>query len=123
MPLAKPLRVLIVEDEALIAMIVEEMITDIGCSAIGPAATLDEALALVASTAHIDCALLDINLRGAPSWPIADALKAKGVPFAFVSGYGQSGIDPRFKDATVLSKPIDTTHLESWLEKIASGGV
>ena len=122
MPVARPLRVIVVEDEALIAMIVEEMISDMGCTAIGPAATLDEALALVAATEDADCALLDINLRGAPSWPIADALKAKGVPFAFVSGYGQSGIDARFSDAKVLSKPIDTTHLENWFEEIASRG-
>lgn len=122
MTLSRPLRVLLVEDEALIAMIIEEMIGDLGCTAIGPAATLDAALALVESTTDADCALLDINLRGAPSWPIADALKAKGVPFAFVSGYGAGGLDPKYKGETVLAKPIDTMHLETWLSQIASRG-
>lgn len=120
--LARPLRVLLVEDEALIAMILEEMIAEVGCTVLGPAATIDAALALVGEATSADCALLDINLGAAPSWPIADALIAKGVPFAFVSGYGKAGLEPRFQDATVLSKPIDTTHLEAWLERIASSG-
>ena len=121
MSLARPLRVILVEDEALIAMIIEEMIGDLGCTVVGPAATIDEALAIVGAEA--DCALLDINLRGAPSWPIADALKARGIPFAFVSGYGQGGLDPKYRGETVLAKPIDTTHLEAWLSQIASRSV
>ena len=121
MTLPRPLRVIVVEDEALIAMIIEEMIADLGCTALGPAATLEAAFELVAATGDADCALLDINLRGAPSWPIADALTAKGVPFAFVSGYGRAGLDPKYEDAAVLTKPIDTLQLEPWLEKVASG--
>lgn len=123
MMLPRSLRVILVEDEALIAMIIEEMISDLGCTAIGPAATLDEALSLVASTTDADCALLDINLRGASSWPIADALRAKGVPFAFVSGYGPAGLEPKYTGETVLAKPIDTMQLETWLTEIASRGV
>jgi CheY-like chemotaxis protein len=123
MELSRPLRVILVEDEALIAMIIEEMIADLGCTAVGPAATLDAALELVAATPDADCALLDINLRGASSWPIADALKAKGVPFAFVSGYGHSGLDARYKDETVLGKPIDTLQLEGWLSQVASRNI
>ncbi|MDZ4777856.1 MAG: response regulator [Alphaproteobacteria bacterium] len=123
MMLPRSLRVILVEDEALIAMIIEEMISDLGCTAIGPAATLDEALSLVASTTDADCALLDINLRGASSWPIADALRAKGVPFAFVSGYGPAGLEPKYKGETVLAKPIDTMQLETWLTEVASRGV
>lgn len=122
MSLSRPLRVILVEDEALISMIIEEMIGDLGCTTVGPAATLDGALELVGATADADCALLDINLRGAPSWPIADALKAKGIPFAFVSGYGQGGLDSQYRDETVLAKPIDTAQLEAWLAGIASGG-
>lgn len=122
MPLSRPLRVLIVEDEALIAMILEEMVVDVGCTVVGPAATLQEALALAASSPAADCALLDINLRGGPSWPVADALTARGIPFAFVSGYGQAGLDPRYQSATVLAKPIDTMQLEGWLQTIASRG-
>lgn len=121
--LSRPLRVILVEDEALIAMIVEEMIADVGCTVVGPAATLEAALELVASTNDADCALLDINLRGAPSWPVADALKAKGVPFAFVSGYGQGGLDAKYQQEFVLGKPIDTSQLEAWLARVASGGV
>jgi len=116
------MRVLLVEDEALIAMILEDMVADAGCTVIGHAATPDAALAFVSQMTDADCALLDINLRGAPSWPIADALTAKGIPYAFVSGYGQGGLEPRFHGATVLPKPIDTAQLESWLERVASRG-
>lgn len=123
MELSRPLRVILVEDEALIAMILEEMIGDLGCTAIGPAATLEAALELVAAAQDADCALLDINLRGSPSWPIADALKDRNIPFAFVSGYGQGGLDAGYQQETILAKPIDITHLKSWLTGVASRGV
>jgi CheY-like chemotaxis protein len=100
-----PLRVLLVEDEALISMILEQLLEDLGATVVGPAATVAEALTYANATPAPapDCALLDINLRGEPSWPIADALLARQVPIAFASGYGKSGLEPRFQTAKVLS--------------------
>jgi glycerophosphoryl diester phosphodiesterase len=72
------LKVLVVEDEALVSMLVEDMLTDLGCTIIGPAAEIEEALRL-AGSADIDAALLDVNLGGRPIFPVADALKANGL--------------------------------------------
>ena len=71
------LRVLVVEDEMLVSMLVEDMLADFGCSVIGPAPDLDSAMAL-ASSAEIDAALLDVNVAGRAIFPVADALKARG---------------------------------------------
>lgn len=105
------LRVLVVEDEMLVSMLVEDMLADFGCSVVGPAPDFDEAMAL-ANTADIDAALLDVNLAGRPIFPVADALKARGVPFAFASGYGQAGLEEAHRGATVLQKPFRQSDLE-----------
>ena len=99
------LKVLVVEDEMLVSMLVEDMLTDLGCTVVGPAAELDEAMNL-ATTADIDMALLDVNLGGKPIFPVADALKARGVPFAFASGYGEAGLSEDHRGAAVLQKPF-----------------
>jgi CheY-like chemotaxis protein len=112
------LRVLVVEDEALVAMLVEDMLTDLGCTVVGPMAELDEALAAVASE-QIDCAVLDVNLAGKPIFPVADALKAKGVPFAFASGYGEAGVRDDLRSAPVLQKPFREADLARALGLLA----
>ena len=109
------LKVLVVEDEALVSMLVEDMLTDLGCTIVGPAAEIEEALRL-AGAADIDAALLDVNLGGRPIFPVADALKARGVPFAFASGYGEAGLTEDHKGATVLQKPFREADLRRVLE-------
>ena len=99
------LKVLVVEDEMLVAMLVEDMLADLGCEVVGPVAELDEAMSL-AESAAIDLALLDVNLGGKPIFPVADALKARGVPFAFASGYGEAGLSEEHRGAAVLQKPF-----------------
>ena len=99
------LKVLVVEDEMLVSMLVEDMLADLGCTVVGPAAELDEAMDL-AQSADIDLALLDVNLGGKPIFPVADALKARGVPFAFASGYGEAGLSEDHRGASVLQKPF-----------------
>ena len=99
------LKVLVVEDEMLVSMLVEDMLADLGCTVIGPAAELEEAMSL-AQSADIDLALLDVNLGGRPIFPVADALKARGVPFAFASGYGEAGLSEDHRGAAVLQKPF-----------------
>jgi CheY-like chemotaxis protein len=117
-PLAD-LKVLVVEDEALVSMLVEDMLTDLGCLVVGPAAELEEALRL-ATTGEIDAALLDVNLGGRPIFPVADALRERGVPFAFASGYGEAGLSEGHKGATVLQKPFREADLRRVLESLAA---
>ena len=85
------LRVLVVEDEMMVSMLIEDMLSDLGCAVVGPASRLDEAIALVNSST-IDCAVLDVNLGGQPIFPVADLLREKGAPFAFATGYGDAGL-------------------------------
>ena len=104
------LRVLVVEDEMMVSMLIEDMLSDLGCVVIGPAARLDEAIALAEST-QIDCAVLDVNLGGQPIFPLADILRAKGAPFAFATGYGDAGLRDVDKGSPVLQKPFRETDL------------
>jgi CheY-like chemotaxis protein len=113
------LKVLVVEDEALVSMLVEDMLTDLGCLVVGPAAEIEEALRLVGD-ADIDAALLDVNLGGRPIFPVADALKARGVPFAFASGYGEAGLSEAHRGALVLQKPFREADLRRVLEELAA---
>jgi two-component sensor histidine kinase len=100
------LRVLIVEDEALVGLQVEQVLREAGCAPIGPAATILEAIDLVL-TGTVDAALLDVNLAGGRSYAVADMLAAKGVPFAFCTGYsGPTDLPARFADVRVLTKPL-----------------
>jgi CheY-like chemotaxis protein len=99
------LKVLVVEDEMLVSMLLEDMLAGLGCLVVGPAAELDEAMKL-AESAEIDLALLDVNLGGKPIFPVADALKARGVPFAFASGYGEAGLTDSHRGAAVIQKPF-----------------
>ena len=98
-------RILVVEDEVMVAMLVEDILLDLGCELAGLATRLDDALRL-ARQAEIDLALLDVNLDGRPSYPVAEVLRARGIPFVFATGYGERGIDPAFAAAPTLAKPF-----------------
>ena len=99
------LRVLVVEDEMMVSMLIEDMLSDLGCVVVGPASRLDEALEL-AKTAELDCAVLDVNLGGQPIFPLADLLRQMGRPFAFATGYGDAGLRDVDKGSPVLQKPF-----------------
>ncbi len=99
------LRVLVVEDEMMVSMLIEDMLSDLGCVVIGPASRLDEAIELANST-ELDCAVLDVNLGGQPIFPLADILRAKGAPFAFATGYGDAGLRDVDRGSPVLQKPF-----------------
>lgn len=99
------LRVLVVEDEMMVSMLIEDMLTDLGCSVVGPASRLDEAIELV-KTREIDCAVLDVNLGGQPIFPLADLLRERGRPFAFATGYGDAGLRDVDRGSPVLQKPF-----------------
>lgn len=108
------LRVLIVEDEALIAMMAEDMIDSLGCTVAGLAATIADAYKAL-DTIEFDLAMLDVNLNGTTSMELARTLKERGTPFAFTTGYGADGIDAEHLDMPVLTKPYSIADLEAAL--------
>lgn len=110
-------RILIVEDEMLVSMVIEEALKDLGCDVVGPVATRDKALVLAKAEA-LDGALLDVNLGGEPVYPVADALSSRGIPFAFVTGYGQIGIADRYAKMPTLVKPFQLATVERVLGEI-----
>jgi CheY-like chemotaxis protein len=117
----KPLRVLLVEDEGLVAMMLEDLIADLGCEIAGSLASVAAALAWIDAGGSADVALLDVNLSGESVFPVAEALRARGVPYAFATGYGDDH-DPRFKDAPLLGKPIRQERLEALLRRYGYEG-
>lgn len=112
MPWLKGKRILVVEDEALIAVMVEDMLMEMGSDVVGPAATIEAALAL-ARVEAIDAAILDVNVRGERIDPVADALMARGVPVLFATGYGEVKLASGAA-TTVIDKPYTQ-------EKLARG--
>lgn len=99
------LRILVVEDEAAISLLLEDMLLDFGCEVIGPAARLSAALDVVAQE-KVDLAILDVNVAGEPIYPVAEALAQRSIPFVFSTGYGSAGIRDTFRDRPVLQKPF-----------------
>jgi CheY-like chemotaxis protein len=110
-------RVLLVEDEALVAMLMEDMLADLDCEIFAAVGRLDEAVA-AARTGQFDMAFIDVNLRGVPAWPLADVLRSRAIPFAFVTGYGMAGADPAYADIPVLQKPFRGQDLEAVLQRL-----
>ena len=97
-------RVLIVEDDSIIAMTAEDMLEEVGCMTVAVASTLAEALARAADT-EFDVALLDLNLKDENSIPVAALLRERGTPFIFATGYDGVPADSGFSDAPFISKP------------------
>jgi PAS domain S-box-containing protein len=104
-------RVLVVEDEALVAMVVSDALTELGYQVVGPFSRPPDALAAV-KNGPIGAAVLDINLAGTLVYPIADELVARDIPFIFVTGYGVESIEKRFANIPVLPKPIERETLQ-----------
>ena len=104
------LRILIVEDEMLVALNIEDMLIELGHDVAGIASRLDQALAL-ARDGGFDAAMLDVNLAGDRSFPIADLLIERNIPFLFATGYGRDGIEEKYRDRPVLQKPFRVSDL------------
>ena len=104
-------RVLLVEDEALVAMMIQDTLAEFGFQVIGPLSTASEALA-AARESHFDAAVLDINLGDGLVYTVAEILSIRGVPFVFVTGYDVDSVDPRFSDIPILQKPIERDMLQ-----------
>ena len=112
-------RVLLVEDEALIAMLMEDMLGDYQCEVFATVSRLDEAVA-VARSQSFDMAFIDVNLNGVPAYPVADALGERGIPFAFVTGYGAAASDKKYTGVPVLQKPFRGHDLETIIQLLRS---
>lgn len=106
-------RILVVEDEPLVAMLVSQIIRDLGAEIVGPFGSLQEALA--SDVSGLDAAVLDVNVAGDLIYPVAERLAAFGTPMLFVTGYDARSIDPRFQEVAILTKPIDETELAASL--------
>lgn len=98
-------RVMVVEDEMLIALLVEDMLADAGCIVVGPFACVSDALA-AAKTEVVDLALLDVNVAGEKVFPVAHALEARGVPFLLLTGYGELALPQDRPDWEAVVKPF-----------------
>jgi CheY-like chemotaxis protein len=109
-------RILIVEDEPLVAMMMTQLIKDLHGSVVGPYATIRDAAASLETAP--DAALLDVNIGNDLAYPIAEELDRLGVPVVFVTGYQASSIDPRFAAAPVLTKPIEPDELAGALASV-----
>jgi len=107
-------RVLIVEDDVMIRMLIEDMLIELGYCVAAQAARVEEALA-AAKTVALDVAILDVNLNGQTTGPVASALAARGTPFVFATGYGEHGLPPEFRDRPLLKKPFQIDSLKRML--------
>ena len=110
-------RVLVVEDESLVAMLLETILEDMGCAPVGPISTVEEALSVVAAETHLDAALLDVNVAGVHVFPVAQALKDKGVPFVFSTGYGEGGLPDEWRGQATIQKPFTEDAVQQALMK------
>ncbi|HYC03464.1 MAG TPA: response regulator [Azospirillaceae bacterium] len=114
-------RILVVEDEVVVAMMVEDMLLDLGCDVVGPAARLDQGLQLAADEA-LDAAILDVNLNDRRSYPIAEELRRRGVPFLFATGYAAEEVRCHDAEAPIIRKPYDGPMIEAALRCLLSSG-
>ena len=113
-------RVLIVEDETMIRMLLEDMLGELGYNIVAQAGHIDEALD-AAKNATFDIAILDVNLNGQPSAAVADVLVARGAPFVFATGYGEQGLPELHRDRPTLKKPFQLDGLKQMLESVLNG--
>lgn len=109
-------RILLIEDEAMVAFMIEDMLESFGSVVVEVAGDLSRGLALARDDALvIDAAVLDVNLGGEPVFPLAETLAARGVPFVFSTGYGREGVIPPFDCRPVLAKPFSAQSLAAAL--------
>jgi CheY-like chemotaxis protein len=114
---ARRLRVLLVEDEVLIGMLLEDMLDDLGYEVAATASRVDEAMQIARETA-VDVAILDVNLNGQEVYPVAEILAGRHIPFVFASGYGERSLPEHLQGRPTLPKPFQQEMLESCLASL-----
>ncbi len=114
-------RFFVVEDEMMVVMLLEDMLGDLGHQSVGTAQRL-EAATKAAACVEADAAILDVNLAGDLSFPVADILQTRKIPFMFATGYGRVGLEDRFPDAVVIAKPFTLRQLETAISQLQPVG-
>jgi CheY-like chemotaxis protein len=112
--------ILVVEDEMLVAMLIEDMLAGLGYGVIGPVSELEAAMRAVRDE-PVDAAILDLNLRGKPTYPVAEICRDRGLPFLFATGYGADSLEDAYGDVGVLQKPFQEAELAAALARLLSG--
>lgn len=115
-------QILVVEDEELISLMLVDVLEEFGAAILGPAGTVAEALRLV-DTGGMTLALLDLSLKGEVVYPVADRLAELGVPFVFLTGYGQGHLAARHAGAPLLTKPFGATQLGELLARLGGAAI
>lgn len=116
MPLAQPRsRVLIVEDEMMIALLIEDVLGELGYDVVGPAGKLEAAITL-ARDEMFSAAILDVNIRGGDTFPVATILRERGIPFFLASGYGKWALPDAFQGHPLLQKPFTASDVEKAMD-------
>lgn len=111
--------ILVVEDDYLVAQILVDFLEETGATVVGPIGWVEEALALIeADASQIDAAILDINLHGSRSYPVADALTGRSIPFVFATGYASDALDGPYRSHGRCEKPFDQKALTAALEQL-----
>jgi DNA-binding response OmpR family regulator len=113
-------RILVIDDEPLISMMIEDWLVELGCEVVGPARTVEDGLELAASDG-LDGAILDVRLQDEDSYPIAGALRERGIPFAFATGAGEFDSGSGFENALVLPKPFDFDGVKTVVASLLGG--
>ena len=113
-------RILVVEDESLVAMLLETILEDMGCETVGPVSNVAEAVGLVDGGEPLHGALLDVNVAGVEVLPVAAALEARGLPFVFSTGYGEGGLPDGWKGRITLQMPFTVAAVEDALARALS---
>lgn len=112
-------RILVVEDESLVAMLLETILEDLGCSIVGPEGSVSGGLR-AAQSAPLDAALLDVNVAGELVFPIAEALSKRAIPFVFSTGYGEHGLPEKWRGYTTIQKPFTEIAVRDALMRVLS---
>jgi CheY-like chemotaxis protein len=113
-------RILVVDDEPLISAMTEDWLSELGHVVVGPAYNLTAALKLAET--DLDAAIVDVALGQETSYPLADALSARGVPFALTTGYGPEGIDPKYRTRSTLGKPYEFATFQRVVDELLAQG-
>jgi DNA-binding NtrC family response regulator len=113
-------RVLIIEDEGMVAMLLEDMLVDLGHEVVAIVGRMDRAKQLISETSA-DVVLLDVNLNGQQTYALAGELASRGIPFIFSTGYGSAGLKEEWKGMPVLQKPFQARDLERVMRQVLDG--
>jgi DNA-binding NtrC family response regulator len=114
-------RILVADDDALLSMLIGDWLNEAGCDIVGPVSSVANALELVAQEGHLlDGARIDLQLTDGNSYPLADVLAQRGIPYAFVTGHGVGGLAPAYRQALTLSKPFMIEELQVMVERLCS---